>query len=108
MQYVWHLPENSWGPITFPIILEYDKVLSQVLPGDKPFIGFLQDEPKNYWNLAEMCPSAWGYVRGGEVLGTRSSTWQSVGFGAHLTQRDGLPSDLSDYRDCISLGYLQI
>lgn len=37
MQYTWHFPENSWGQISFAIILVYDKVLSQVLPDDKPF-----------------------------------------------------------------------
>lgn len=46
MHYVWHLPENSWGQVSF-LILAYDKVLSQVAPGDKPFVGFLHDEPKN-------------------------------------------------------------
>lgn len=80
LQYIWHFPEKSWGPVSFPTILEYDKVLSQVMPVDKPFIGFVHDEPQNSWSLSEMCLSAWGSIRGGEALGSKSRQQSVSGF----------------------------
>jgi len=84
-------------------------VLSQVKPGDKPFIGFLHDESKNCsLKLSRDVSISMGYIRGGAVLGSKSGTPQSLGFGACRANRAGLPGGSSDCRDYLPLRYLRV